>query len=66
MKFVFPGLGLLGAVLAIACEDNRPVYPLGELEVAGASGEGQGGAAGAQPETSQNVGGAGGRTADAD
>ena len=68
MELRLPWLGLLSAILAVSCDDTRPVYPLGSAETAGESGAGQGGEAGtggATPEAGQSAGGAGGRTADA-
>jgi hypothetical protein len=70
MKSGFRWLVLLGAMLALSCEDNRPAYPLGAYEDAGesqaghAGQAGEAGAAGA-PEAGQSAGGAGGRTTDA-
>ena len=59
-------LALLGAMLAICCEDNRPVYPLGAVEGDGGANAGQGGGGAANaPEAGQSAGGAGGRIADA-
>ena len=64
MKLGFRWLALLGAMVAFACEDNRPVYPLGSVEGDNAGQGGEAGAAGA-PAAGQSAGGAGGRTADA-